>query len=307
MICFAICNIAIIINYQFAILSITHYALRITNYNERVDTLQSHKINLTPPYSKANLSGADLTPILTCLIHDSDPERRFPAVIAVPGGSYEHCSKREGEPCAARWYSHGYNSFVLDYSCVDKPFPTALLELAAAVEYVRANAEALRCTDKIIITGFSAGGHLTASLAVHHGRYQHLFTENIRPDLTVLCYPVITAGRYTHALSAKNIAPTEDLKVLASLENHVAETTPPSFIWHCADDKTVPVQNSLMYASALSEKEIPYELHIFPQGGHGIAMCDITTIRNGDPRYVNPTAAQWFPLALNWTERMLQI
>jgi len=99
------------------------------------DTLQSHKINLTPPYSKVNLSGADLTPTLTCLIHDSDPERRFPAVIAVPGGSYEHCSKREGEPCAARWYSHGYNSFVLDYSCVDKPFPTALLELAAAVEY----------------------------------------------------------------------------------------------------------------------------------------------------------------------------
>lgn len=87
-------------------------------------------IPLTPPYEKAGLSGEGLSPTLTCIIHDSQPERKYPALIAIPGGSYEHCSKREGEPCAARWYSYGYNGFVLDYSCVNKPFPTALLECA---------------------------------------------------------------------------------------------------------------------------------------------------------------------------------
>ena len=100
-------------------------------------------ISLTPPYEKAGLSGEGLSPTLTCIIHDSQPERKYPALIAIPGGSYEHCSKREGEPCAARWYSYGYNGFVLDYSCVNKPFPMALLELCAAVEYIKSHADEL--------------------------------------------------------------------------------------------------------------------------------------------------------------------
>ncbi|MCI7766756.1 MAG: alpha/beta hydrolase [Oscillospiraceae bacterium] len=258
---------------------------------------------LTPPYEKAGLSGEGLCPSLSCIIHDTDPDRTFPAVIAVPGGSYEHCSKREGEPCAARWYSHGFNSFVPEYSCVDKPFPTALLELAAAVEYIRKNKDSLRCNGDIILCGFSAGGHLCASLGVHHERYAELFSENIRPDKMVLCYPVITAGDYTHPLSAKNIAPTDELKALASLEAHVSEATPPAFIWHCADDRVVPVENSLMFAAAMSRNNRPFELHIFPEGGHGIAMCDITTVKNNDPRYINKTAARWFELALDWVNR----
>lgn len=73
-------------------------------------------ISLAPPYEKAGLNSEGLSPTLTCIIHDSQPERKYPALIAIPGGSYEHCSKREGEPCAARWYSYGYNGFVLDYS-----------------------------------------------------------------------------------------------------------------------------------------------------------------------------------------------
>lgn len=265
--------------------------------------MKTFTVNLEPPYKKAGLSGEGLSPSLTCIIHDTDPSRKFPALIAVPGGSYEHCSKREGEPCAARWYSHGYNGFVLEYSCVDKPFPTALLELAEAVSYIRKNADELCCDGRIILCGFSAGGHLCASLGVHFDRYAELFAENIRPDKMILCYPVITAGEYTHPLSAKNIAPTDKLKALASLEKHVSETTPSTFIWHCADDTVVPVKNSLMFAAALSEKKVPFELHIFPKGGHGIAMCDSTTIKNNDPRYINPVAAQWFDLALRWEQK----
>ena len=85
---------------------------------------------------------------------------------------------------------------------------------------------------------------------------------------------------------------------MISLEDHVTPDTPPCFIWHCADDKTVPVQNSLMFAQALSAAGVPYEMHIFPKGGHGIAMCDITTVKNNDPRYIDPHAARWFDMAL---------
>ena len=122
----------------------------------------------------------------------------------------------------------------------------------------------------------------------------------------VLCYPVITAGKYTHPLSAQNIAPTDELRKLASLEDHVSADVCPTFIWHCADDNIVPVEYSLMFASALSGCHVPFELHIFPKGGHGIAMCDITTIKDGNERYLNPTAAQWFALALDWAERILK-
>lgn len=269
--------------------------------------MKTENIDLLPPYEKAGIDGKELSPKLFSIIHDTQPERKFPAVIAVPGGSYEHCSKREGEPCAARWYSHGFNGFVLEYSCVDKPFPTALLELGAAVSYIRENADRLCCDGRIIICGFSAGGHLAASLCAYHEKYGELFDESIRPDGAVLCYPVITSGEYTHALSAKNIAPTDDIRRAVSIEKHVSESFPPSFIWHCADDPVVPAENSLMLASALSAQNIPYELHIFPKGGHGIAMCDITTLKGDDPRYINPVAAQWFGLALDWAERTLKL
>lgn len=264
-------------------------------------------VNLDPPYEKMGIDGRGLKPALSCMIHDTQPERKFPAVIAVPGGSYEHCSKREGEPCAARWYSHGYNGFVLEYSCVDKSFPTALAELSAAVSYIRENADALCCTGEIILCGFSAGGHLAASLGVHFGKFQEYFNENIRPDGMVLCYPVITSGEYTHKISADNIAPTEELRKMISLEDHVTPETPPCFIWHCADDKTVPVQNSLMFAQALSAAGVAYEMHIFPKGGHGIAMCDVTTVKNNDPRYINDHAARWFDMALLSMERLILI
>lgn len=266
--------------------------------------MRTEIIDLRPPYDRFDIDGSLLSPKLTCMIHDSQPERSFPAVIVVPGGSYSRCSKREGEPAAARFYSYGYNAFVLEYSCVKKTFPTALLELAAAVRYVNENRTELCCTDKTIVCGFSAGGHLAASLGAYHGELSEIF-GNVRPDGEILCYPVITSGRFTHKESAENIAPTAELMDRISLEKHIPKDFPPAFIWHCADDRTVPVQNSLLLAGALSERNVPYELHIFPEGGHGIALCDITTIRGGDPRYINPTAAQWFGLSEDFIRRIV--
>lgn len=260
-------------------------------------------INLKPPYSEFGLQGGGLSPKLTCIIHDSQPERKFPAVIVVPGGSYSRCSKREGEPTAARFYSYGYNAFVLEYSCIDKPFPTALTELAEAVKYVRTNSDELCCTGEIIVCGFSAGGHLAASLGAYHKTLEGF--GNITPEGIILCYPVITSGEFTHKESARNIAPTEELMEKISIEKHITADFPPSFIWHCADDNVVPVENSLMLSGELSRNNVPFELHIFPTGGHGIALCDITTIKDNDMRYINPTAAQWFELAADWVKRTL--
>lgn len=264
--------------------------------------MEIKKIALTPPYERFDINGSGLKPVLTAMIHDSQPERKFPAIIIAPGGCYSRCSKREGEPTAARFYSYGYNAFVLEYSVKNKPFPIALCEIAEATAYIRRNINSLRCEDRIFICGFSAGGHLSASLGVYYPEISEKFGgENIiRPDGLILCYPVITAGEFTHSESCSNIAPTEALRDKISLENHITGRFPKSFIWHCADDRTVSVMNSLMLAEKLSANNVPFELHIFPQGGHGIALCDITTVKDNNPRYINPCAAQWMPLALQW-------
>lgn len=265
------------------------------------------KIALEPAYEKSGIDGSGLSPVLTCMIHDTQPERRFPAVIVVPGGSYSRCSKREGEPAAVRFYSYGFNAFVLDYSVIGKKFPTALTELAAAVKYIRENAEELCSTGEIIICGFSAGGHLTASLGVYYNEMSGIYGSDVRPDGVILSYPVITSGVLGHRESTENIAPDALLKDKISLEKHITEGFPPAFIWHCADDPVVPVENSLMLATALSAARVPFELHVFPEGGHGIALCDTTTVKDNNPRYIDPTAAQWFGLAVDWINRTIPI
>ena len=262
------------------------------------------KKELSPDYGAFGLPVPGKKAVLTCMVHDTQPERSFGGMLVIPGGSYEKCSKREGEPCAVRFYSHGFNAFVLEYSVVKKPFPTALLELCEAVRFIRENRAELCMTDFLCVTGFSAGGHLAASLGAYHdsdvvGAYR----GKVTPDRLILCYPVITSGEYTHSLSAANIAPDEETKELISIEKHIGKGFPPSFIWHCADDRTVPVMNSLLLAEELSGQGIPYEMHIFPKGGHALAMCDTTTVRDEDyERFVVPHNARWAELALEWLE-----
>lgn len=262
------------------------------------------KINIVPDYEKFGLTAPQSPAVLTCIYHDVQPERSFPAVVVIPGGSYSKCSKREGEPCAARFYSYGFNAFILEYSVVEKPFPTALIELCEAVRFIKSNSEKMHVTDSINIIGFSAGGHLAASLGAYHdhelvGDYR----GTVRPDKLVLCYPVISSGMYSHEESIRNIAPDEKTAELVSLEKHINSSFPPAFIWHCADDRTVPVKNSLLLAGRLADKGIPFELHIFPEGGHALAMCDVTSVRDGDyDHYINPKTAHWTELALEWLD-----
>lgn len=272
--------------------------------------MEKKTVKLEVPYAKAGLNpegcGAELD-LYTLVKHDNIELKQRPAVIICPGGGYEYCSVREAEPVALRYAAYGIPAFVLRYSCVNKLFPTALLELAAAMAYVRSNAEELGVDpEKIMVSGFSAGGHLAASLAVHWNK--PFITDTLggssdlyKPNGAVLCYPVITSGEKRHDGSIVNIVgadyPAEMMETV-SLEKQVSEATPPVFIWHTADDGLVPVENTLMFTAALAEKKIPFACHIFESGVHGLSLCDDSTA--GYDGHINPDCARWFGMAVDW-------
>ena len=276
--------------------------------------MDNRTIRLDVPYEKAGLSSEgcsaelDLYPIAR---HENIEITKRPAVIICPGGGYEYCSVREAEPIALRYAAFGVAAFFLRYSCVNKKFPTALLEVAQAMAYVRKNAEGLGVDpNKIMICGFSAGGHLAGNLAVHWNK--SFITDALggdkelyKPNGAVLCYPVITSGEKRHDGSIINIAgesPSAEMLETLALEKQVTKDTPPTFLWHTADDGCVPVENTLMFASALAANGIPFACHIFKEGGHGLALCDDTTA--GFDGHINPDCARWFEMSVQWIKAL---
>lgn len=236
-----------------------------------------------------------------------------PAVIICPGGGYVYTSEREAEPVAMRFLAAGYHAFVLWYSVTPSTrYPTAMTELAQAVQTVREHAEDWKVAEnKVYVMGMSAGGHLAASLGtlwddpVLETAFQYQSgPKKWKPNGMILCYPVLTMGPFTHegsrdALLGENAAP-ETVQAL-SLETRVTPKTVPAFIWHTETDGAVPVENSLMYATALRKAGVSFELHIYQDGPHGISLCDETT--SYDERQIIPDAAGWIDLALAWVKR----
>ena len=205
-----------------------------------------------------------------------------PCLIICPGGGYSICADIEAEPIALNFLPEGFNIFILYYTCQTKKYPTQLLETAALMELIYKNAEEWQCdTDKISIMGFSAGGHLAChySTSFDCAEVRKVFPQSKCPGGTVLCYPVITAkeGKCLGNLVGHYPLTANEEKIF-SLENCVTGRTPPTFIWHTAEDTVVPVCGSIAYAKALSEHKIPFELHIFPKGCHGTATSDSQTM-----------------------------
>ena len=223
--------------------------------------------------------------VLTAYIQNDTPRiknsSRRPAVLVLPGGGYEFISETEDEPVALAYAAAGFQAFTLEYS-VGKTgvFPVPETEVMQALAAIRARAaEWFTDTDKIALVGFSAGGHLAASVGVHWIRKElaeaaGVAAEEGRPNALVLVYPCISAGEYGYpgisSVHGRDL--TTEEKALLNVQNYVGAHTPPAYLCHTAEDTCVPAMNSLLFAEALAKNKIPFEVRIFKDGPHGMSL-----------------------------------
>lgn len=238
---------------------------------------------------------------------EMDPDRRRPVILICPGGGYAMTSDREAEPVALQFLSMGYHAAVLRYSTAPAEYPEALLQLGRSVAWLRENADRYAIDpERVVVLGFSAGGHLAASLGVFWNKgfladRLGVRAESLRPAGLMLCYPVITSGEKAHRGSFECLlgSRAEELREEVSLEKQVSEDTPRTFLWHTASDDCVPVENSLLFFQALLEKGVPAEMHIYPAGGHGLSLAtEETSIRGGYG--IQRECQSWLELAKVW-------
>lgn len=237
---------------------------------------------------------------LSCLAIDYpwdgeiNPEWKRPAVIVVPGGGYGMVSKREAEPVATAFLGKGFQAFILTYEIGGEngfSYPEQLLEVACAVDYVKKHAQEFGVNPyEVFVVGFSAGGHLTGNLAVEYASVSKKLGREVdcKPTGVGLCYPVITEkghqGSYDNLLYGYSEEAKAELLKTLNLQEAVTENTPPAFLWATAtDDGVPPAKNVLLYALACAKKGVPYELHVYPQGVHGLSTgsVEINTPANG--------------------------
>lgn len=226
---------------------------------------------------------------LTCYIHDTYRDNMadyvMPAVVIAPGGAYAFVSKREGEPIASYFLANGYNAFVLDYSVAPHCYPTQLLQLACATDYVKSNAAQLHIDARRVFTvGFSAGGHLVGSLATQYNTLNAAFGVELdcKPAAVALCYPVINSryvfgNSFDNLLSRYGLEERDELLGKLNLDNAVTCDVPPCFIWTTAQDTAVLPQGALSFATELLNCGVMCELHMYPRGRHGLATADEQT------------------------------
>lgn len=208
------------------------------------------------------------------------------AVVICPGGGYGMLSMdHEGRAYAEYLNAHGLSCFVLKYRLGSHGYrhPAMLLDAARAIRTVRARAGEWHVDpSRIAIMGSSAGGHLASTMVTHFDSGNPTATDPIermssRPDMGILCYAVITMGKSTHSGSRNNLLgehPSDELIGLLSNEQQVTAKTPPCFLWHTVEDTAVPVENSMDFAVALRKHGVPFDLHIYRDGGHGLGLGD---------------------------------
>ncbi|MFC0213945.1 alpha/beta hydrolase [Paenibacillus chartarius] len=202
-------------------------------------------------------------------------------VVVCPGGGYGRRAAHEGHDVALWLNSVGISAAVLRYRVAPYREPAPQLDAARAIRYVRSRAEEWGIDrERVAILGFSAGGHLACVTSNwgddgDSGAEDPVERFSSRVQAAVLCYPVITMGAFTHAGSKLNLlgeAPSDELVERYSGEKQVHAATPPTFIWFTADDGAVPVENALDYAAALRQAGVPFALHVFESGRHGLGL-----------------------------------
>jgi acetyl esterase/lipase len=205
------------------------------------------------------------------------------AVVICPGGGYAHLAPHEGADYARLLNEYGVAGFVLKYRLGSDGYrhPAMLQDAARAVRTVRARAGEWKLDPKHIgIMGSSAGGHLASTLVTHFdaGKPETedpIERQSSRPDVGILCYAVISFGEFGHRGSQKNLLgtnpPPELIRELSN-ELQVTKQTPPCFIWHTYEDRGVRVENSLQFAEALQRADVPFDLHVYQKGQHGLGL-----------------------------------
>jgi acetyl esterase/lipase len=230
------------------------------------------------------------------------------AVLICPGGGYGFLSFiNEGFPIAKWLNDNGIAAIILKYrlpsDLIMKDKSVGPLQDAQeAIRIIRRNAVVWNLNPgKVGVMGFSAGGHLASTLSTHFAEkvYEAIDTTSARPDFSLLIYPVITMdAAFTHGGTKRSLLgdnPTEDAIKRFSNELQITEKTPPTFLVHAADDKAVPVKNSIVYFEGLLKNNISAELHIFQKGGHGFGLA-----LNGG------TESAWPDLTINWLKKTIK-
>jgi acetyl esterase/lipase len=221
-----------------------------------------------------------------------------PACVVCPGGGYGMLAEHEGKPVAHWLESIGVRAFVLKYRLGPRyHHPAMLNDAERSIRYVRQNAASLGVGTTVGVLGFSAGGHLASTVSTHHSAGDQAAGDPVdrnssRPDFSILLYPVVTmSDPFTHAGSRENLLgknPEPHLIDQLSNERTVALDTPPTFLFHGADDQIVPIQNSLDYALALAGHKIPFEMGVPAHGPHGFGLGE-----PGSPLDWRTSCAEW--------------
>lgn len=237
--------------------------------------------------------------------NSAHPDQIKGNIIICPGGAYRWHSPREALPVARAFAARGWNPWILHYKISEHGETLGTTPLCQAAEAVR-TVRAARPGKPVILCGFSAGGHVAASLGVHW-KDDGLFAKEdqalIRPDGLILGYPVITAGEYAHRESMETLAGTEPgADRYFGLETYVDAQTPPAFLWHTAGDRTVMVQNSLCFADRLAAVGVPFEMHIYPRGEHGLSLATKEVEEPEKKRYADAHVAGWFEQCIQWLD-----
>ena len=206
-------------------------------------------------------------------------------MVICPGGGYVQLAPHEGNDYALWLNQHGVTCFVLKYRLGSHGYhyPAEFQDVTRAVRLVRAKAADWKIDPhRVGIMGSSAGGHLASTLLTHFdfgdaNAADPIERQSSRPDIGILCYAVITMNEYTHGGSRENLLgkhPSPKLVKLLSNELQVKTNTPPCFLWTTFEDRTVPMENTLMFAEALRKDHVPFDLHIYQKGGHGMGLKD---------------------------------
>ena len=271
---------------------LAYYYIDLSPYEESINLEEGGKLEIY----KNNCSN-ETTEIIT---KNSGIIKKSEIVfLVIPGGAYKKIGQVESLPIAKKFFYMGYSSSILRYSVAPACYPSFYNQGLTSIQILSKKFK------KIIIIGFSAGGHLAGMLGTSSRDKLHNVIGMI------LCYPVISFEHNVHKLSrtnffGKKIKDTPENRKIFSINNRVSNDTLPTFIWTLKNDKTVPYENTLEMINSLKKYGVRHEYKIYPNGVHGMALADEFDIRYGNPNYKNDTIAKWVYLAIDFIEEILK-